>query len=44
MTLEAKDLVWLVVQACEIQSGRAAEAAAQVDLNLLQCYIHLNFS
>ena len=44
MTLEAKDLVWLVVQACEIQSGRAAEAAAQVDLNLLGCNIHLNFS
>ena len=44
MTLEAKDLVWLVVQACEIQSGRAAETAAQVDLNLLGCNIHLNFS
>ena len=44
MTLEAKDLVWLVVQACEIQSGRPAEADAQVDLNLLGCNIHLNFS
>ena len=44
ITLEAKDLVWLVVQACEIQSGRATEAAAQVDLNLLGCNIHLNFS
>ena len=44
MTLEAKDLVWLVVHAPEVQSGSATEADAQVDLNLWGCNIHLNFS
>ena len=29
MTLEARALVWLAVQACEVQSGRAVESIFQ---------------
>ena len=44
MTLEARALVWLAVQACEVHNGSFAESVTQFVPNLGACNMQSNFS
>ena len=44
MTLEARALVWLAVQACEVQNESFAESVTQFVPNLGACNMQSNFS